>query len=73
MYESTHLYRTQVTSINQRHSNPEFQPAKSSELYPLYKPYVTKESKRCNGCEHNVLKPENNVPSIKFKLHQMAM
>lgn len=62
-----------VTTINQRHSNPEFQPVKASELSPLNKFYVTKESKRCNGCEHNVLKPESNITSIKFKLHQMAM
>jgi hypothetical protein len=34
---------------------------------------VTKESKRCNTCEHNVLKPESNLTSIKFKLHQMAI
>jgi len=62
-----------ITTINQRHANPEFQPVKASELCPLNKFYVTKESKRCNGCEHNVLKPESNITSIKFKLHQMAM
>ncbi|CAF0759649.1 unnamed protein product [Brachionus calyciflorus] len=62
-----------ITSINQRHANPDFQPSKASELYPLNKFYQSKESKRCSGCEHNVLKPESNVISIKFKLHQMAL
>lgn len=62
-----------ITTINQRHSNPEFQPTRSMNLYPLNKFYVNKESKRCNGCEHNVLKPESNITSIRFKLHQMAI
>lgn len=62
-----------ITTINQRHANPEVQPTRSINLYPLNKSYVNKESKRCNGCEHNVLKPESNITSIRFKLHQMAM
>ena len=62
-----------VNNIKQRHANPEFQPSRSNELYPLNKFYFSKESKRCTGCEHNVLKPESNITSIKFKLHQMAM
>lgn len=59
--------------MSQRHSSPEFQSYKSNELYPLNKYYISKVSKRCNGCEHNVLKPESNITSIKFKLHQMAV
>lgn len=62
-----------ITNINQRHLNPEIQPTRSANLYPLNKFYVNKESKRCNGCEHNVLKPESNITSIRFKLHQMAI
>ena len=62
-----------VTSIDQRHANPEVQPTRSVNLFPLNKFYVNKESKRCNGCEHNVLKPESNITSIRFKLHQMAL
>lgn len=62
-----------ITTIQQRHSNPELQPSRSINLYPLNKFYVNKESKRCNGCEHNVLKPESNITSIRFKLHQMAL
>ncbi len=63
----------QVASLNQRLANPEFQVESCTDLYPLNKFYVTKESKRCNVCEHNVIKPENNISSIKFKLHQMAL
>lgn len=62
-----------ITTINQRHLNPDIQPTRSTNLYPLNKFYVNKESKRCNGCEHNVLKPESNITSIRFKLHQMAI
>lgn len=62
-----------ITSIDQRHANPEVQPTRSVNLFPLNKFYVNKESKRCNGCEHNVLKPESNITSIRFKLHQMAL
>jgi dynactin-4 len=59
--------------INQRLANPEFQVDKCNKLYPLNKFFVTKESKRCNVCDHNVIKPENNITSIKFKLHQVAL
>jgi len=62
-----------VTSIEQRFANPEFQVENATQLYPLNKFFVTKESKRCNVCEHNVIKPDNNITSIKFKLHQMAL
>lgn len=62
-----------VTSIEQRLANSEFQVEKCNQLYPLNQFFVTKESKRCNVCEHNVIKPENNITSIKFKLHQMAL
>lgn len=61
------------TTISQRHANPEFQTYKTVELYPMNKYYISKEAKRCNTCEHNVLKPESNITSIKYKLHQMAM
>ncbi len=63
----------QVTTIKQRHANPEHQPIRTCNLFPLNKSFISKESKRCNGCEHNVLKPESNITSIKFKLHQMAL
>jgi hypothetical protein len=62
-----------LTSVSQRHAAPEFQPKNTNEIYPLNKFYISKESKRCNGCEHNVLKPESNITSTKFKLHQMAI
>jgi hypothetical protein len=69
----TDLNLSKITTIKQRLANPDQQPQRCDELYPLRKFYITKESKRCNGCEHNVIKPENSVNSIKFKLHQMAI
>ena len=67
------MKKYEVTTISQRHANPKMQTIEANKLSPLSRYYVCKESKRCNGCEHNVLKPESSITGFKFKLHQMAM
>jgi dynactin-4 len=67
------LSLTNVTSLSQRHANPEFQPATTAELYPRHKHLLIKRSQRCRDCEHNLSKPEFNPASIKFKIQLVAL
>ncbi|XP_042203259.1 dynactin subunit 4-like [Homarus americanus] len=57
-----------VTDMEQRMASPEWQPEKTSDLYPLHKHILVKRSLRCRHCEHNLSKPEYNPSSIKFKI-----
>jgi dynactin-4 len=63
----------QVTTVAQRHGNPEFQPMATGELYPRHKHLLIKRSQRCKECEHNLSKPEFNPASIKFKIQLVAL
>jgi dynactin-4 len=62
-----------LTTITQRLNSVETQPLTIDHLYPLAKHFISKQSKRCKDCDHNVLKPEPSPKLIKFKLHQMAL
>ncbi|ESO05040.1 hypothetical protein HELRODRAFT_172053 [Helobdella robusta] len=64
---------SQVTNINQRLSNPEFQPATVQNLYPNHKHLLIKRSQRCKQCDHNLSKPEYNPSAIKFKIQLVAL
>ena len=61
------------TTIIQRLNSVEIQPTTIDRLYPIAKHFISKQSKRCKECDHNVLKPEPSPKLIKFKLHQMAL
>jgi dynactin-4 len=41
-------------------------------LYPQHKNLSIKRSIRCRHCEHNVIKPEYNPTSIKYRIQQFA-
>lgn len=62
-----------VTSLNQRFSQPDLQPEKTSDLSPIHKHLFIKRSQRCRECEHNVYKPEYNPSSIRFKIQLAAL
>ncbi|KAK2156680.1 hypothetical protein LSH36_207g01010 [Paralvinella palmiformis] len=64
---------TDVTTIRQRHANPDFQPTHISQLYPRHKTMLIKRSQRCKECEHNLSKPEFNPSSIKFRIQLVAL
>ena len=64
---------TKCTTIKQRLNSVESQPILIDHLYPLAKHFISKQSKRCKECDHNVLKPEPSPKLTKFKLHQMAL
>ncbi|OBS75145.1 hypothetical protein A6R68_14294, partial [Neotoma lepida] len=59
---------TEVTTLQQRLLQPDFQPVSASQLYPRHKHLLIKRSLRCRKCEHNLSKPEFNPTSIKFKI-----
>uniref|UniRef100_A0A3P8WEQ1 Dynactin subunit 4 n=1 Tax=Cynoglossus semilaevis TaxID=244447 RepID=A0A3P8WEQ1_CYNSE len=63
----------EVTTLRQRLLQPDFQPADVSQLHPRHKHLLIKRSLRCRKCEHNLIKPEFNPTSIKFKIHMVAM
>lgn len=62
----------QITSLEQRLDQPEFQPQSTTDLYPRRLTMGSKRSIRCKKCEHNLLKPEYSPTSIKFKIHLCA-
>lgn len=61
-----------VTSLKQRLQNPSLQPSSVNNLYPQHKSISIKRSLRCKQCQHNVLKPEFNPPSIKYRIQLYA-
>ncbi|KAG1696680.1 Dynactin subunit 4 [Nymphon striatum] len=63
---------TSVCNISQRHKDPVFQQEEKSKMYPHHIGLLIKQSKRCKICEHNLIKPEFNPTSIKFKIQLSA-
>lgn len=61
-----------VTSLEQRFAQVEFQPESVDNIYPTHKHLMIKRSQRCRRCEHNLSKPEYNPTSIKFKIQLAA-
>jgi len=61
-----------VTSLDQRFAQLEFQPESVDNIYPTHKHLMIKRSQRCRRCEHNLSKPEYNPTSIKFKIQLAA-
>ncbi|XP_031629358.1 dynactin subunit 4 [Contarinia nasturtii] len=61
-----------VTTLKQRLQNPALQPSSVNNLYPQHKSISIKRSLRCKQCQHNVLKPEFNPPSIKYRIQLYA-
>lgn len=61
-----------VTTIKQRLNNPAVQPFTINNLYPQHKSLSIKRSLRCRHCEHNVIKPEFNPISIKYRIQLFA-
>lgn len=57
-----------VTTLKQRLNNPAIQPFTVNHLYPQHKSLSIKRSLRCRQCEHNVIKPEFNPTSIKYRI-----
>lgn len=62
----------EITTIEQRHSQPDLQPTTVDKLFPIHKQLSIKRSLRCRSCEHNVSKPEYNPNSVKFKIQLFA-
>lgn len=61
-----------VTTIKQRLAQPANQPETMKHLYPQHKNLSIKRSLRCRHCEHNVIKPEYNPSSIKYRIQLFA-
>merc|ERR1740131_804105 len=61
-----------VTNLEQRFGQVEFQPVDIKDLFPRHKHLMIKRSQRCRRCEHNLSKPEYNPTSIKFKIQLAA-
>jgi len=61
-----------VTTIKQRLAQPANQPDSVKNLYPQHKTLSIKRSLRCRHCEHNVIKPEYNPSSIKYRIQLFA-
>ncbi|KAL5018889.1 hypothetical protein ScPMuIL_004611 [Solemya velum] len=70
---TTPLELSKVTTITQRLASPEFQPTITNDLYPKRKHLLIRKSMRCKECEHNLIKPEMNPLSIKFKIQLVIM
>lgn len=62
----------EVTTLEQRLLQPDFQPETVDLLYPPHKQLFVKRSLRCRACEHNVSKPEYGPISVKFKIQLFA-
>lgn len=61
-----------VTTIKQRLAQPSNQPNTVKHLFPQHKCLSIKRSLRCKQCEHNVIKPEFNPSSIKYRIQMCA-
>lgn len=44
-----------------------------NQLHPRHKSLLTQRSLRCKECEHNVIKPEFNPCSIKYRIQLVAI
>ncbi|CAN2387291.1 Dynactin subunit 4 isoform X1, partial [Pristimantis euphronides] len=72
-YYTRPINLTEVTTLDQHHPQADFQPICASQLHPCHKHLLIKCSLRCRKCEHNLIKPEFNPTSIKFKIQLVAM
>lgn len=61
-----------VTTVKQRLAQPSNQPINVKNLFPQHKSLSIKRSLRCKQCEHNVIKPEFNPSSIKYRIQMCA-
>lgn len=53
-------------------AQPANQPDTVKHLYPQHKNLSIKRSLRCRHCEHNVIKPEYNPSSVKYRIQLFA-
>lgn len=60
------------TTIGQRLAQPSGQPYTVNNLFPQHKSLSIKRSLRCRQCEHNIIKPEFNPTSIKYRIQLFA-
>ncbi|XP_066446505.1 dynactin subunit 4 isoform X3 [Eleutherodactylus coqui] len=72
-YYTRPINLTEVTTLDQRLLQADFQPICASQLHPRHKHLLIKRSLRCRKCEHNLSKPEFNPTSIKFKIQLVAV
>lgn len=61
-----------ITTLKQRLQHPALQPPSVNNLYPQHRSITIKRSLRCKQCQHNVLKPEFNPQSIKYRIQLYA-
>ncbi|KFM61907.1 Dynactin subunit 4, partial [Stegodyphus mimosarum] len=71
-YLTEPLNLSKICTLKQRLFQPQFQPSFISELYPQNKFLHIKRSQRCKVCEHNLIKPEYNPSSIRFRIQLAA-
>jgi hypothetical protein len=63
---------SEVASLDQRFLELGQQGTATADLWPAFTNLVAKRSKRCRECQHNLIKPELNPNSIKFKMQLFA-
>lgn len=63
----------QVTTVAQRLNQVAIQPSVVNQLYPQHKSLSIKKTLRCRTCQHNVMKPELNPSSIKYRIQLFAI
>lgn len=61
-----------ITTTKQRLAQPSGQPYTVNKLFPQHKSLSIKRSLRCRACEHNLIKPEYNPGSIKYRMQLFA-
>lgn len=69
---SKEINLSNITTLKQRLNHPSVQPCTVSNLYPLNKNLSIKRSLRCRQCEHNIIKPEYNPVSVKYRIQLFA-
>uniref|UniRef100_A0A6B2E955 Dynactin subunit 4 n=1 Tax=Phlebotomus kandelakii TaxID=1109342 RepID=A0A6B2E955_9DIPT len=62
----------ELTTIRQQLAQPAGQPITVRHLFPQHKSLSIKRSLRCRQCEHNLIKPEYNPSSIKYRIQLFA-
>ncbi|ETN60122.1 dynactin P62 subunit [Anopheles darlingi] len=60
-----------VSTVQQRLAQPATQPTTVAQLYPQHKLLSIKRSLRCQ-CDHNVIKPDYNPTSTKYRIALFA-
>ncbi|XP_037026479.1 dynactin subunit 4 [Bradysia coprophila] len=69
---SKEIILSNITTVKQRLNHPSVQPSTVNNLYPLNKNLSIKRSLRCRQCEHNIIKPEYNPVSVKYRIQLFA-